>query len=165
MTKLLRVCIVFLLYRIDWRKLIVVCSVLTIVSVLIQISKLPYPLTDKNSPPNSAILSHNPVNSTLNLNKSWSLGVDVQLKSARDAPAIVSVNSSAKKDRSLVIPNKKVRASRWSGRNNSVSLVKLSLPSRPHAVKKLPRQLEVIRLLFVKYYILLNLLMSYFLFE
>ncbi|KAG6415661.1 hypothetical protein SASPL_123075 [Salvia splendens] len=43
-------------------KLIVVCSVLTIVSVLIQISKLPYPLTEINSPPNSAFSWYKPMN-------------------------------------------------------------------------------------------------------
>ncbi|KAL6502695.1 hypothetical protein OROHE_024348 [Orobanche hederae] len=52
---------------------------------------------------------------------------------------IVSLNSSAKQDRSLAIPKNKVRASRLSGRNNSVSLFKLSSPS---AVRKPPHLLE-----------------------
>ncbi|KAL1558922.1 putative glycosyltransferase [Salvia divinorum] len=142
MMELLRMCLVFLLFRIKWRKLIVVCSVLTIVSVLIQISKLPYPLTEINSPPNSAFSWYKPMNTAVNLDRSWSLAVDEHLKSFRNAPTIVPLNSSAKLDRSLVIPSKTRRASRQR-RNNSINLFMLSPPSPPQTVTKLPHQLEI----------------------
>lgn len=139
--KLLRVCSVFLLYRIDWRKLIVACSILMIVSVLIQISKLPYPLTENNSPPQSEISSHNPLSTAVNLDKSRSLVVGVKLESIRDARAKVSLNTSAKLDRSLVVPNKEIKASRQR-RSNSVNSSNLPPPSLPRTVEKLPRRLE-----------------------
>lgn len=142
LAKLLRVCIVVLLFRIDWRKLIVACSILMIVSVLIQISKLPYPLTEKNSPPHSEILSYNPLNSAVHLDKSRSLAVGVQLESVRDAQAKVSLNSSSKLDRSMVVPNKEIKASRQR-RSNSVNSSRLFPPSLPRTVEKLPRHLEM----------------------
>lgn len=148
MTRLLRMCMVFLLFRIKWRKLIVVCSVLTIVSVLIQISKLPYPLTETNSPPDSAFSWYKPTNTAANLDRSWSLAVGVHLKSFQNTPAIVPLNSSAELDRSLVIPSKTIRASRQR-RNNSINLFTLSPPSPPQTVTKLPHELEVITLLLV----------------
>ncbi|KAH6771756.1 Exostosin family protein [Perilla frutescens var. hirtella] len=142
MTKLLRACVVFLLFRIDWRKLIVVCSILMIVSVLTQISKLPYPLTEKDSSTHSAISSYNPLNTAVHLDKSRSLAVGVQLESVRDAPDMVLLNSSAELDESLVIPDKAIRASRLRRRNNSVNSLRLSPPSLPLTVKKIPLQLE-----------------------
>lgn len=141
--KLLRVCIVVLLYRIDWRKLIVACSILMIVSVLIQISKLPYPLTEKNSSPHSEISSHNPLSTAVNLDNIRSLAVSVQLESIRDAQTNVSLNSSAKLGRSLVVPNKEIKASRQR-RNNSVNSSRLPPPFLPRTVEKLPRHLEVV---------------------
>lgn len=127
MTKLLRLFIVFLLFRIDWRKLIVACSVLMIVSVLIQISKLPYPLIGNDSPSDSAISSFNSLNTSVNLDKSLSLAGDgVHIKSVKDAPTNILLSSSAKMNRSLIAPNKKSR------------------PPPPRMVKKLPSQLEVI---------------------
>lgn len=131
MTKLLRLFIVFLLFRIDWRKLIVACSVLMIVSVLVQISKLPYPLIGNDSPSNSGT---NPLNTSVNLDKSRSLAVDgVHLKSVKDAPTNILLSSSAKLNRSLITPNKKSR------------------PPPPRMVRKLPSQLEVIWLLMVMF--------------
>lgn len=148
MTRLLRMFMVFLLFRIKWRKLIVVCSVLTIVSVLIQISKLPYPLTEINSPPNSAFSWYKPMNTAVSLDRSWSMAVGVHLKSFRNTPTIVPLNSSAKLDRSVVIPSKTIRASRQR-KNNSINFFTLSPPSPPQTVTKLPHHLEVIRLLLV----------------
>lgn len=147
MTKLLRLLVVFLLFRIDWRKLIVACSVFMTVSVLIQISKLPYPLIGNDYPPNSAISLYNPMNTSVNLDKSRSLAVDdVQLKSVQDQ---VLLNSSTKLDRSLIMHSKKPRASQQRKKSNSVNLFRISPPSLPRTVEKLPSQLEVILLLLV----------------
>lgn len=158
-TKLLRVCVVFLLFRIDWRKLLVACSILTVVSVLIQISSLPYPLTEWISRPHPALSSFKPPNSDVQLGKS------VQLKSVQDAPIVVSLNSSSKVNKSTIISNKATKASRQRRRRSSVISARLPPPSPPHSppVKRLPRQLEVIRsvIWFVK---LFNLFMLYFLF-
>lgn len=46
MTKLCRHILVILLFRIDWRKLLLFSSLLTIVSLIVQISRLPYPLSE-----------------------------------------------------------------------------------------------------------------------
>lgn len=147
MTKLLRLLVVFLLFRIDWRKLIVACSVFMTVSVLIQLSKLPYPLIGNDSPPKSAISLYNPMNTSVNLDKSRSLAVDdVQLKSVQDQ---VLLNSSTKLDRSLIMHSKKTRASQQRKKSNSVNLFRISPPSLPRTVEKLPSQLEVILLLLV----------------
>lgn len=153
MTKLLRVCVVFLLFRIDWRKLFVVCSILTIVSVLIQIYSLPYPLTEWISPPHLAISSYKPLNTAVHLGKSHSLAVGVQLESVRSAPAVVSLSSSAILNKSMGISNKAKKASRRRRRSSSVNSIRLSPPSSPHTVKNLPSRLEVIWLLLLLLYV------------
>ncbi|KAL8552784.1 hypothetical protein ACS0TY_001460 [Phlomoides rotata] len=143
MTKLLRVGVVFLLFRIDWRKLLVSCSILTIISVLIQISSLPNPLTEWISSPHPAFSSFKPPNSSVNLGKS-PLAVSVQLESVQDSPTVVSLNSSSKLSKSTIITNKAKKASRQRRRSNSVNSVGLQPPSSPPPliIKRLPHQLE-----------------------
>ncbi|KAK6157955.1 hypothetical protein DH2020_005269 [Rehmannia glutinosa] len=134
------------MFRIDWRKLFLVCSILTIGSVLIQISSLPYPLTEWVSPPHGphlAISPYKPLNTAVHLGTSHSLAVGVQLETVRDATILVSSNSSAKLNHSMVIPKKEKRVSRQRRRRNNVkSISVVSPPSPPHIVKKLPRNLE-----------------------
>ncbi|CAA0810935.1 Exostosin family protein [Striga hermonthica] len=142
MTKPLRTIIIFLMFRIDWRKLFLVCSILTIGSVFIQISSLPYPLTQWISPPRLVISSYKPLNTALHLGETHSLAVGVPLETIRDAPVVVSANSSANPNQSTVMSRKERRASRRNRRrSNSVkSTNMLSPPSAPR--KRLPRQLE-----------------------
>lgn len=141
LAKLLRLCVVFLFFRIDWRKLLIACSILTVVSVFIQISSLPYPLSEWISRPHPAFSSFNPPNSDVQLGK------NVQLKSVQDAPIVVSLNSSSKVNISTIIFNKATKASRQRRRRNSVISARLPPPSPPPPppVKRLPRHLEVIR--------------------
>ncbi|KAI3468977.1 hypothetical protein Pfo_025640 [Paulownia fortunei] len=143
MTKLLRMIVVFLMFRIDWRKLFIVCSILMIGSVLIQISSLPYPLTEWISPPHPAISSYKPLNTAVHLGKSHSLAVGVQLETVRDALMVVSLNSSAKLNQSMVISKKEKKVSKRRRRSNSVkSITMVSPPSSPRIIKNLPSHLE-----------------------
>ncbi|PIN19949.1 Acetylglucosaminyltransferase EXT1/exostosin 1 [Handroanthus impetiginosus] len=143
MIKLLRVIVVFLMFRIDWRKLFLVCSILTIGSVLIQISSLPYPLTEWISPPQPAISFYKPLNTAVHLGQSQSLTVGIQLESVQDAPVVVSVNSSAKLNETIVISKKRKRVSQRRRRSNTAKSINMVSPSSPPRIlKKLPSHIE-----------------------
>ncbi|PIN13356.1 Acetylglucosaminyltransferase EXT1/exostosin 1 [Handroanthus impetiginosus] len=77
--------IVVLLFRTNWRKLVFVCGVITIGSVLIQISTLFYPLSEFILP----------------LPTSVSYYKSLQLENVRDGAIVVRLNSSAKVNQSM----------------------------------------------------------------
>lgn len=133
MTKLLRKIIVFLMFRINWRKLFLIGSVLTISSVMIQISTLPYPLKEWIFPPPAAFSSFKPLNTT-------TLGY--HFETVHNAPVIVSFNSSTKVDE-LVLEtedaDKDVR--RRMQRTDKKSTSKVSPPLSPPPVRNMSNHL------------------------
>ncbi|KAL3647420.1 hypothetical protein CASFOL_008388 [Castilleja foliolosa] len=130
-TKLLRIIIVFLMFRIDWKKFLLVCSILTISSILIQIYSLPYPLTQWISPPHPAISTYNnkPSNTTR------------KIHSLAPPATKMSINSSASINRSTINSKKEKRVSRRRRRANSVKPNIIVSPLPPPR-EKLPRRLE-----------------------
>ncbi|KAG8374700.1 hypothetical protein BUALT_Bualt10G0023300 [Buddleja alternifolia] len=140
MSRLLRRIVAILMFRIDCRKLFLVCAVLTIGSILIQISSLPYPLTEWISPPHSAIASNKHLNTAVHLDKIHSLAVLVQPETVQDATVVVSLNSSAKQNQSVVISKKEGRVSQRRRERNGVKSI--TPPSSPYIIKKLPRRVE-----------------------
>lgn len=144
MSKLIRTIVVFLMFKIDWRKLFLVCSIFTIGSVLIQISSLPYPLTDWISPPNIAISSYKPLNSAIHLGHSHPLAVGLPLETVQDAPRVFSLNPSVTLNQSTVITKRERRLSRRRKGRNRVKSSTLVPPSPPHIIRNIPNQLKVI---------------------
>ncbi|XP_011081309.1 probable glycosyltransferase At5g03795 [Sesamum indicum] len=129
MTKLLRTILIFLIFKIDWRKLFLVSSILTIGSVLILISSLPYPLTEWISQPHPAISSYLPLNTAVHLGKSHLLAAGVHLETIRDTPIMVSKGEQ-----------KTSRRRKGSSRVKSINMV--SPPAPQHIVKKLPNHIQ-----------------------
>ncbi|KAL7123443.1 hypothetical protein ACP275_01G104900 [Erythranthe tilingii] len=144
MAKLFRTIVVFLMFRIDWKKLFLVCSVFTVGSVLIQISSLPYPLADWISPPHKTVISsYKSLNTTLHIGQSHSLAVGPPLETVRVVPVVYSLNSLVKQNQSSVIPKKERRVShRRKGRHRVKSIVADSPPSPPHVVRNIPIRLK-----------------------
>ncbi|KAL3645250.1 hypothetical protein CASFOL_010430 [Castilleja foliolosa] len=142
--KLVRTIVVFLMFKIDWRKLLLVCSIFTIGSILIQISSLPYPLAQWISQPRLTISNYNkPMNTVVNLGEIHSLAMDDQHETTRAAPVNVSLNSSPSiNNLSTVIYKKaKKRGTRRIRRTKSVKPTNILSPPPP-PLKKLPRHLE-----------------------
>ncbi|KAL3818239.1 hypothetical protein ACJIZ3_004144 [Penstemon smallii] len=131
MTKLFRAIIVVLMFRIDWKKLFFVCAILTIGSIVIQISSLPYPLTEWVFSPPPSILSHKSLNPTVHLGQSQSLAVDNQLETVQDGSVANPLNSTDKVNQPIV--------KRRRGRKRK-KLIDIVPPPPP--LKRLPRHLE-----------------------
>ncbi|XP_052202674.1 probable glycosyltransferase At5g03795 isoform X1 [Diospyros lotus] len=88
--KLLRKIIIFLVLRIDWRKLLLIGSFFTIVGVVVQISTLPYPLTIWVFSSSDLPLLYISMNSNVHLNEKNSL---MRLEQF-ETHAVVSMNTS-----------------------------------------------------------------------
>lgn len=144
MTKLLLRLIVILIFRIDWRKLFFVGAVLTIISVVIQISSLPYPLDEWIFQPPSSVSSYKQINTGVNLGKTDPLPVNSHRETTQDSLVVDSLNSSMELNQSMVNSAKEDRVSRRRRRrrrSNVRSIDIVTPPSSPSFVKKLPRHL------------------------
>lgn len=129
MIKLLHHIIVFLMYRINWRKLFFIGSVLTISSVFIQISTLPYPLKEWIFPPSTVVSSFEPLNTTT---------MGDGFETVHNATVIVSFNSSSKVNE-LVLETEEAEKDfrRRMQRTNKNSTSKVSPPFSPSPVQKM----------------------------
>ncbi|KAL2545290.1 Exostosin family protein [Forsythia ovata] len=138
MTKLLRHIMVCLMFRIDWRKLFLIGSVLTITSVVIQISTLPYPLKEWIFPPPTTVSSFEPLNTAT---------MGDQFETVHNAPVIASLNSSTKvNELALVTKDGEKNFRRRKQRTNTKSTSTFSPPSSPPPVRNManhvPRHLS-----------------------
>ncbi|KAK4422905.1 putative glycosyltransferase [Sesamum alatum] len=135
MAKLLRKIVVLLMFRLDWRKLIFICAILTIVSVLIQISRLPYPLTELIFPPPISLSSYKSFNSTIYLSK--------QIQSNnKDGSPMVFLDSSRQVNQSIVTFMKKENESGQRRRRNNLTSINMVAPSSHPSVRNLPSRIE-----------------------
>ncbi|KAL2472067.1 Exostosin family protein [Abeliophyllum distichum] len=110
-------------------------AILTIGSVVIQISSLPYPLTAWILPQPTIISSYKHLNTATHLSENHPLSV-------QDARAIASLNSSAKVNQSTVISNEPQRVSRRRRRKHHMKSTMDTPPSPPYIVRKLPDHLR-----------------------
>ncbi|CAI9775565.1 unnamed protein product [Fraxinus pennsylvanica] len=134
MAKFLRLIIVVLI-RTNWRKMFVVGAILTICSVVIQISSLPYPLNQWILPRTTKISSYKHLNTATHLIENHPLSV-------QDARAIASLNYSANLNHSAVISNEQQRVSRRRRRKHHMESTMDTPPSPPYIVRKLPDHLR-----------------------
>ncbi|KAL0296276.1 UNVERIFIED_CONTAM: hypothetical protein Sradi_6679700 [Sesamum radiatum] len=134
MAKLLRKIIVLLMFRLDWRKLISIFVILTVVSVLIQISTLPYSLTELIFPPPTLVSSYKSFNSAI-------LDKQLQTNNENGSP-IVLLNSSDQVNQSLASAKKKWKESQQRRRRNNLTSSNMLAPSSHPSVKNLPSRIE-----------------------
>ncbi|XP_059642903.1 probable glycosyltransferase At3g07620 [Cornus florida] len=92
MNKLLRVILVFLMFRLDWRKFFFAGAVITLVVVVIQIHSLPNLLTVWMLSPAATFSSYEPLNSTMHLGENPSSGMVQQFE-----PILVSLSIAKNK--------------------------------------------------------------------
>lgn len=104
-------------------------SVLTISSVFIQISTLPYPLKEWIFPPSTVVSSFEPLNTTT---------MGDGFETVHNAPVIVSFNSSSKVNE-LVLETEEAEKDfrRRMQRTNKNSTSKVSPPFSPSPVQKM----------------------------
>ncbi|CAI9095745.1 OLC1v1031745C1 [Oldenlandia corymbosa var. corymbosa] len=101
MTKLWRQITVILLFRVDWRKLLLFSSLLTIVSFVVQISRLPYPLRELVFP-SSAITTSTYKNINRVTSENTHSAPGVHLATLQITPVNISQNFSAKTNQTEV---------------------------------------------------------------
>ncbi|XP_020547737.1 probable glycosyltransferase At5g03795 isoform X1 [Sesamum indicum] len=135
MAKLLRKMVVLLMFRLDWRKLISIFVILTVVSVLIQISRLPYPLSELIFPPPTLVSSYKSFNSAIYLAK------QLQTNNEKGSPMIL-LNSSHQLNQSILSSKKKWEESQQRRRRNNLTSTNTFAPSSHPSVKNLPSRVE-----------------------
>ncbi|KAL3522001.1 hypothetical protein ACH5RR_014835 [Cinchona calisaya] len=120
MTKLWKQTLIVLLFRIDWRKILLCSSLLTLVSVMVQISRLPYLSELIFSPPEVERTIYTNLNSPTSRN--FHFASHDQLAVAQVAPVNVSLNFSAKPNQSVLEEGEvKKPSSRSRQRNRTVT--------------------------------------------
>ncbi|XP_075103095.1 putative glycosyltransferase At5g03795 [Nicotiana tabacum] len=108
MRKFLRPIIVVLLFRVNWRKLFVIGTILTVFRVIFQISTLPNPLTEWVVSPPLDVSSYQHFNRGKN-SRELSVTSDNQLKMSRHLPTVVSLQSTATTNRSKRVLERRER--------------------------------------------------------
>ncbi|KAL3529424.1 hypothetical protein ACH5RR_008746 [Cinchona calisaya] len=114
MTKLWQQIFIVLLFRIDWRKLLLCSSLLTLVSVMVQISRLPYLSKLTFSPPEVESTIYTNLSSPRSRN--FHFGSHDQLAVAQVAPANVSF--TAKPNQSVLEEGEVKKPSSWTRQRN-----------------------------------------------
>ncbi|KAK4400429.1 putative glycosyltransferase [Sesamum angolense] len=122
------------MFRLDWRKLISIFVILTVVSVLIQISRLPYPLTELIFPPPTLVSSYKSFNSAI-------LGKQLQTNNENGSPTVL-LDSSDQVNQSLASSKKKWKESQQRRRRNNLTSSNMLAPSSHPSVKNLPSRIE-----------------------
>ncbi|KAF3660488.1 putative DNA mismatch repair protein MSH4-like [Capsicum annuum] len=102
MRKFLRRIIVVLLFRVSWKKLFVIGTILTVFRIIFQIYSLPNPLTGWIISPPLVVSSYQRANDGKN-SRELSVTSDNQLKKSKHLPAVVSVNSTARNSREVSV--------------------------------------------------------------
>ncbi|KAL0446327.1 UNVERIFIED_CONTAM: hypothetical protein Slati_1760600 [Sesamum latifolium] len=123
------------MFRLDWRKLISIFVILMVVSVLIQISRLPYPLTELIFPPPTLVSSYKSFNSAIYL------GTQPQTNNENGSPMVL-LNSSHQVNQSLESSKKKQKESQQRRRRNNLASSNMLAPSSHPSVKNLPSRIE-----------------------
>ncbi|CAK9173265.1 unnamed protein product [Ilex paraguariensis] len=111
MNKFLRLIIIALMFRIDWRKLFIIGTIIMIPGVLFQILTLPYPLTSWIHSPQVTVPLHKSLNGAMHLSDLSHLAWDEQSKPGRVDPLIVVLNYSVNLDRSMLIKERETEVS------------------------------------------------------
>ncbi|KAK3005423.1 hypothetical protein RJ639_017101 [Escallonia herrerae] len=140
MNTCLRMSIIVLMFRIDWRKFLFVGTSITLTGILLQISTLPYPLTIWIPPPPLAISSHRPFNGTTRLGETaTSLAQDGQFES------VVLLNHSAEFNQPVPVLEEGKKVSQQSIRSKAAKpevLVTLPTHSRINVPGRLLRHIR-----------------------
>lgn len=94
---------VVLFFTVNWRRLFVIGTILTVVRVVFQISSLPNPLTEWIISPPLDVSSYQRLINRGNNSRERSLSVtsDNQLKMSKHLSTVVSLNSTAKTNQSM----------------------------------------------------------------
>lgn len=111
MNRILRQIIIVLLFRVSWRKLLFVGSIITFAGVVVQIYTLPYPLTIWILSPPETPLLHQSLNSNMRLSEKNSLARFEQYETHLVDP-VISKNTSHELNQSVPIMEEGTKASR-----------------------------------------------------
>ncbi|XP_060211118.1 probable glycosyltransferase At5g03795 [Lycium barbarum] len=133
MRKFLRRIIVVLLFRVSWKKLFVIGTILTVFRVVIQISSLPNPLTEWIISPPLDVSSYQRLNHGKN-SRELSVTSDNQLKMSEHLPTVVALNSTARTNRSIRVMERRERLLRRKRRRKHARLVEKLIYPPPPAV-------------------------------
>lgn len=109
MRKFLRRIIVVLFFRVNWRKLFVIGTILTVFRVVFQISNLPNPLTEWIISPPLDVSSYQRLINHGNKSRELSVTSDNQLKMSKHLSPVVLLNSTARTNRSIRVMARRAR--------------------------------------------------------
>lgn len=115
MNKFLRPIIIVLLFRIGWRKLLFVGSIITFTGFVVQIYTLPYPLTIWILSPPETRLLYKSLNNNVRLSEKNSLARFEQFETHLADP-VISKNTSHELNQSVPIMEEGAKASRHRNR-------------------------------------------------
>ncbi|XP_006355510.1 probable glycosyltransferase At5g03795 [Solanum tuberosum] len=134
MRKFLRRIIAVLIFRVNWKKLFVVGTILTVFRVVFQIYSLPNPLTEWISSPPLDVSSYQRLINHGNKSRELELSVtsDNQLKMSKHVPAVVLLNSTARTNRLMRVMERRARLLRRRRRKKQARIVeKIVYPPPP----------------------------------
>ena len=117
MNNLFRHIVIILLFKIDWRKLLFVGSVITIAVVVVQIYTLPYPLTIWILSPPETHLVYRSFNRNMHFSDKNSLARLESLETHLVQP-VIPVNTSNELNQSVPLVDEKGNATRQRGRSS-----------------------------------------------
>lgn len=109
MNKLLRHVVIVLMFRINWKKLLILGSTITAFGVIIQILALPYPLTIWVLSPSETRLLYKSLNSHMHLNEKEPL-TRLENSKSRKVDTFISVNGSMGSNHSVLSEKEEIRA-------------------------------------------------------
>ncbi|CAN4078001.1 unnamed protein product [Withania somnifera] len=144
MRRFLRRIIVVLLFRVNWRKLFVIGTILTVLRVIFQIYSLPYPLTEWIISPPLDVSSYQRLNHGKN-SRELSVTSDNQLKMSKHWPTVVSLNSTALTNRSMRVLARRERLLRRRREKRARLVEKIIYPPPPVVPNHLQRYIAALK--------------------
>ncbi|KAI7987161.1 putative glycosyltransferase [Camellia lanceoleosa] len=146
MNNLLKQIIIILMFRIDWRKLLLVGSIITIAGVVVQIYTLPFPLTIWILSPPETRLVYKSLKTNMHLSEETSLARFEEFENHQADPG-GSMNTSTNLNQSASIVKDEAKATRQRARleRRRMRIMKQKNPSPPPPPPHRPLPLHLLR--------------------